>query len=48
MFILSVRNNFPPVASAPKEGTEYTDANFNLLENSKVGLKIWNRMGWLL
>ena len=30
----SVGNNFPPVASAPKKGTENAAANFNLSESS--------------
>jgi len=29
MFIPSVGNNFPPVGSAPAEGTKYAAANFN-------------------
>ena len=30
MYILSAEKNFPPVASAPVEGTQYAAANFNL------------------
>ena len=28
--IPSAKNNFPPTASAPVEGTQYASANFNL------------------
>ena len=30
LYIPSAENNFPPVASAPAEGTQYAAANFNL------------------
>ena len=30
LYIPSAENNFPPMASAPAEGTQYAAANFNL------------------
>ena len=33
LYIASAENNFPPVASAPAEGTQYAAANFNLSVN---------------
>ena len=33
LYIHSAKNNFPPVASALAEGTQYAAANFNLSKN---------------
>ena len=48
--IPSVENNFPPVASAPAEGTQYAAANFNLsfLKDScaKISLLLTNSLKW--
>ena len=45
LYIPSAENNFPPVASASAEGTQYAAANFNLSKYQKFTPSIYIIIG---